>query len=189
MSRGPDLSTGGPATFGMRLLIFSLAVLFLGGIVGYGITRQRLGADYPVSVPNTFYGSTAALLLTGYFLETAWQRLRRGVVVPASVLLRLSVASTLVFLFVQIPALVSLLAEHRSAVAAGNPLLGFVFFLVLLHALHVVGGLVALTVVVARSLRRSLNPDQDGAAVRLSARYWHFLDAVWVVMFGVFLLG
>ncbi len=189
MTRGPDLSAGGPATFGMRLLIFSLSVLFVGGLVGYGITRQRLGPDFVVTVPPVFFGSTAALLITGYFLETAWQRLRRGVVVPASVLLRLSVLSALLFLIVQIPAMAQLLSEHRTAVATGNPLLGFVFFLVLLHALHVLGGLAALTVVVARSVRRSLNPDQDGAAVRLSARYWHFLDAVWVVMFGVFLLG
>ena len=187
MSRTTDLSAGGPATFGMRLLIFSLSVLFLAGLVGYLITRQRLGSEYAVTLPTMLYGSTAAILVTGGFLEMAWQRLRRGSVQPASVLLRLAVVAALVFLVFQVPALTRLLAGHRAAVVEGNPLLGFVFFLVLLHALHVVGGLAAMAVVVARSLGRSLNPDQDGATVRLTARYWHFLDVVWVVLFAVFL--
>ena len=52
-----------------------------------------------------------------------------------------------------------------------------------------VAGIVALAVVAVRSRRRSMVPDEDGAAVRLSTRYWHFLEIVWAAMFLVFLLS
>ncbi|HOX25351.1 MAG TPA: cytochrome c oxidase subunit 3 [Candidatus Krumholzibacteria bacterium] len=189
MTRGGELAAGGPTTFGLRLLLFSLGVLFLAGLLGYVITRQRLGADLAVEIPRLMYLSIAALLATSLCVELAWRRLRRAASGPARRWLRLGALAVVAFLAVQTPALLQLLAGHRAAVSAGNPLLGFVFFLVLLHALHVLGGLAALVVVAGRSWRRPLNPDRDGATVRLSARYWHFLDVVWLVMFGVFLLS
>jgi cytochrome c oxidase subunit 3 len=189
MNKASDLSAGGPATFGMRLLIASLTVLFAASLVGYVVTRLRLGPDFVVKVPDLFYVSTGVLLVTGICLEATWRRLRRGAVGPARTLLLATVVAAVAFLAVQVPALIGLLRAHRTALVDGNPLLGFVFFLVLLHALHVLGGLVALAVVAARSLRRQLIPDQDGPAVRLSTRYWHFLEIVWAVMFLVFLLA
>ena len=49
-------------------------------------------------------------------------------------------------------------------------------------------GLVALAVQVFRSTRHQLIPDQHGAAIRHTARYWHFLDIVWLAMLAAFLL-
>jgi heme/copper-type cytochrome/quinol oxidase subunit 3 len=189
MNKASELAAGGPATFGMRILIFSLSVLFLASLVGYVITRQRLGSGVTVTVPDLLYLSTAVLLVTGTCLEMAWRRLRRGAVRPARTLLLATVLTAVLFLAVQAPALMQLLRGHEAAVAEGNPLLGFIFFLVLLHALHVLGGVVALGAVARRSLRRPLIPDQDGPAVRLSSTYWHFLEIVWAAMFLVFLLS
>ena len=189
MTKASDLSSGGPATFALRILIASLAVLFLAGMVGYVVTRLRLGDEFSVTVPELLYLRTAILLVTGVCLEAAWRRLRRGAVAPARTLLLLTVLGSVAFLAVQIPALRQLLSGHRAAVAEGNPLLGFVFFLILLHALHVLGGVVALVVVLLRTRGRALIPDQDGAAVRLSTNYWHFLEIVWAVMFVIFLLS
>jgi len=189
MNRTHDVAANGPTTFGLRLLLFSLGVLFFAGILGYVITRQRLGADVTVTIPGLLFASTAALLLTSLAIELAWQRLRRGAAAPARRWLWLSALAVVAFLALQTPALLQLLAGHRAAAAAGNPLLGFVFFLVLLHALHVLGGLAALVVLANRTRGRALSPEQDGPALRLGARYWHFLDAVWVLMFAVFLLS
>jgi cytochrome c oxidase subunit 3/cytochrome o ubiquinol oxidase subunit 3 len=63
------------------------------------------------------------------------------------------------------------------------------YTLVGLHGLHVTGGLVILLIVFGLGLRRRLSAAK-GEAVGLVSWYWHFVDAVWVVVFTVvYLLG
>jgi cytochrome c oxidase subunit 3 len=64
-------------------------------------------------------------------------------------------------------------------------LFGTTFYsLVGLHASHVIVGLVMLTTVFALALGGHVKPTHAGRAEVLSL-YWHFVDAVWVVVFTV----
>ena len=65
---------------------------------------------------------------------------------------------------------------------------GLLFMLILLHALHFVGGMVALTIVTVRSLAGRYDHEYHGG-VKLCAVYWRFLDVVWIALFGSFLLA
>jgi heme/copper-type cytochrome/quinol oxidase subunit 3 len=66
---------------------------------------------------------------------------------------------------------------------------GLIFFLILLHALHVLGGMVTLTHVTVKAHRGAYERVGVGHdPIRLTALYWHFLDGVWIVMFGVLYL-
>ena len=58
------------------------------------------------------------------------------------------------------------------------------YSLVGLHAFHVVMGLAALTVVLAFALRGDIRQEHSERTEVLSM-YWHFVDAVWVVVFTV----
>ena len=60
------------------------------------------------------------------------------------------------------------------------------FVLVLLHALHVLGGMVVLIRVVVRG-RNGVYDHEHYQPIRHTAMYWHFLDFVWLVMFFTFL--
>lgn len=66
------------------------------------------------------------------------------------------------------------LQDARVALA-GNPAASFFYLLTALHALHVIGGLVAWGLTV-----------RDGQVwrVALCARYWHFLLVVWLLLFA-----
>ena len=60
---------------------------------------------------------------------------------------------------------------------------GSVFYgLTALHALHVAAGLVVLLVVLARALR-GVYTEHNVVRVRVCAMFWHFVDAVWLLMF------
>ena len=64
-------------------------------------------------------------------------------------------------------------------------LFGTTFYsLVGLHATHVLFGLLMMLVVIAFSLTRHLEP-AHAERVKVLALYWHFVDAVWVVVFTV----
>ena len=65
--------------------------------------------------------------------------------------------------------------QAARVVLVGNPAASFFYVLTTLHGLHVIGGLVGWAV----TLR-----DPRPWRIALCARYWHFLLAVWVVLFG-----
>ena len=64
-------------------------------------------------------------------------------------------------------------------------LFGTTFYsLVGLHASHVIAGLIMLTVVLIFALTGAMKPEHT-EKVEVLALYWHFVDAVWVVVFTV----
>ena len=58
------------------------------------------------------------------------------------------------------------------------------YSLVGLHAFHVTAGLVLLSIVLFFGLAGRVGPEQS-ARVDVLSMYWHFVDAVWVVVFTV----
>jgi cytochrome c oxidase subunit 3 len=60
---------------------------------------------------------------------------------------------------------------------------GSVFYaLTCFHGLHVLVGLIGLATLLPRALRGRFNAHEH-TPVRMWAMFWHFVDAVWVVMF------
>lgn len=68
-------------------------------------------------------------------------------------------------------------------------LFGSTFYtLVGFHALHVSMGVLAMTIVLALALRNRIGPEH-ARAPHLISWYWHFVDAVWLVVFVVVYLS
>ena len=77
----------------------------------------------------------------------------------------------------------------KQLVAAGyrlatNPADAFFYLITAVHGLHVLGGLVALGRTGAK-LRRGAGMAELRLGAELCAMYWHFLLAVWIVLFGL----
>ncbi len=53
------------------------------------------------------------------------------------------------------------------------------------HGLHVVGGLVAFLFVLARSYMSVTHTHEQVVTAHVVSYYWHFVDVVWIVLFGV----
>jgi len=76
-----------------------------------------------------------------------------------------------------------LIYEHGLTISTN--LFGTTYYsLVGLHAFHVTAGLVMLSIVLIFGLAGRVGADQSGRIGVLSL-YWHFVDAVWVVVFTV----
>lgn len=73
---------------------------------------------------------------------------------------------------------------YRANVTVSRNLFGSSFFtLTGFHGLHVILGIIALSVLLGLALKDSPHP--KASAVRTLALYWHFVDWVWVVIFAV----
>src|ERR1700739_1704189 len=81
-----------------------------------------------------------------------------------------------------------LIYEHGLTISTN--LFGTTYYsLVGLHATHVTAGLLMLTTVLLFGLARRVGREQS-ARIDVLSMYWHFVDAVWVVVFTVvYVLG
>lgn len=82
--------------------------------------------------------------------------------------------------------------EYRSLVHEGVKInadgYGSVFYLTSgFHALHVIGGLIAFLIYMARTTMGRFTPAQATSAIVVSY-YWHFVDVVWIGLFATIYL-
>jgi heme/copper-type cytochrome/quinol oxidase subunit 3 len=199
-------------TIGMYLFLVALAVLFASSMAGYVLVRTGVvfGDDAPVpgqpaapaasqvkmpplgflEFPKGLWLSTVLVFAASVTIQKAVTAVRRERQADLRKWLNTTLVLSAAFVVVQAPSMWLLLSRHgQSMGAGGTTLYGLVFFFILLHALHVVGGVVALAVNCVKA-RRGAYDHEHYAGVRFSALYWHFLDGVWMFMFGtMFLFG
>lgn len=179
--RAPARGTGiSPRRLGLRLLLLSLGILFAAALAGYLIIRSRAQVWPPPgspALPGGLWVSTAILAVLSAVLVMAVGRARAGRASETARLLASATALGAAFLVAQAANWLRLDA------AAERTMLVFGFWmLTVLHALHVLGGLVPLAIATARAGRgRYLN---DPEPVELVASYWHFLGITWLAIFA-----
>lgn len=172
------------AVFGMWLFLASLGMLFAASMLGYVIIRTR--SDAGVHLPPGLWLSTVIILTSGVTMHLAQRSIRQERHDAFKPYLLGTLLLAFGFMVIQTPSLWRLLQEHAAMRQQGLYAYGLIFFLVLLHALHVVGGIAGLGRVTLNAFRGRYDHEHH-QGVRLAAMYWHFLDAVWLVMFGVML--
>jgi heme/copper-type cytochrome/quinol oxidase subunit 3 len=191
----PDHAAEPPQTttmrrFGLRLFMISLAVFFAGGMFVYVVTsmaRPPSVDESPTSLPAIAWLSTLLLLFAGMAIEVAVQGGRWGIIDSRRALLMASGLS-IGFVATQIVAVFELLGHHRAALRTNSiGLYGLTLVLMLIHAAHIVGGLIPLNILARRAWNHRLTW-KDQHNLRGCATYWHFLELVWLSMFVAFLL-
>ena len=174
----------------MWLFLAALAVLFGTTMLLYIIVRTYFPNRPPfgqLHFPPELWVSTALVLAASLTIHLAVKNVRRERL--AAFRLWMVVTSVLAVLFcaVQTPAMISLFHQHQVARATGLTLYGVVLFLILIHALHVVGGIIYLGIVTCKAFRNRYD-HESYVGPRHAAMYWHFLDVVWLFMFATLLI-
>ena len=176
---------------GMWLFLAALAMLFGATMVGYFLVRLRHPDVQGLHLPRTLWISTALMLAGSVTIHFALAAVRRERQQELRRHLAMTCLFAALFVIVQTPAMITLLDQHRAMSASEQRvhLYGLIFVLVLIHALHVVGGLVGLALTTGNAFRGRYDHEHHGG-VKHAAMYWHFLDVVWIIMYlGIFLAG
>jgi cytochrome c oxidase subunit 3 len=178
------------STIGMYLFLAALFMLFAAGLFGYVIIRLSIFHKHPdiaLHIPKTLWISTVIVVVASVTIQLAVHELRREHQVEFRRWLLATMALAIGFVIVQTPSMVALMKSQHQLAEKHLALYGLVFVLILLHALHVVGGIVSLGWT-SRQASRNAYDHENYHPVGRVALYWHFLDAVWLVMFFTFLL-
>src|SRR5271155_2413721 len=160
--------------------IFVVAYLFYLGKSLTGPTPREV-----LEVPIFFTICLLSSSLTIHFASKSLERGKRGAFLG---LWLLTVILGGLFLFGTAQEWHRLIYEHGLTISTN--LFGTTYYsLVGLHAFHVTAGLIMLCIVAILGLTGRMGVSQSGRIAVLSM-YWHFVDAVWVVVFTVvYVLG
>jgi len=175
--------------FGMWLFLIVLAVVFAATILAYLIVRIDNGdAFVPPDAPRPpglLLASTLALVLSSFTMQRALRAGRAGDPRQGGLML-VTLLLALAFLAAQGLAWREL---YRLNLAISDNLYAWTFYVLTgLHAAHVLGGLPPMIVTTVRASRAAYGPD-DHRGITYCAMYWHFLDAVWIVLYATLLIG
>jgi cytochrome c oxidase subunit 3 len=164
----------------------TIGILFTATLVAYVVTRATVQIWRPESSPGLPAGllaSTAVLFGVSSAMHHAYMSIRANRQESLKRALWLGLAFALAFLIGQGFNWSSMIAAQS---ALPRPtLFAFTFYLLTgLHALHVLGGFVPLSIVIFRASQREYSSSRmDG--VKFCVWYWHYLGAIWLVLLSV----
>jgi heme/copper-type cytochrome/quinol oxidase subunit 3 len=174
------------------LFLASLSMFFVATLATYFIIRtqafQPVQRSYePLRLPITFWISSVILVAVSVLLQRASWLVHRERQQAFRRALMWAWTMAIAFVVVQTLGMRELLAQHFTQTDGSTKVYGMSFTLALIHALHVLGGMVFLIYIIIQSLREKYDHERHWA-VDHCAGYWHFLDVVWFTMMVVFVL-
>jgi cytochrome c oxidase subunit I len=165
------------------VMLLAGVIMFFAALVSAEIVRRGFSSDWrPLEFPSRILWLSTAILVASSFIlarsRTRWlagdeSGFRHG----------LGVTAILGVFFLAGLGLVWRALAARGIGVATNPSSSFFYVFTGAHALHVVGGVVALAAIALRSPRRISRTTAAGAV----STYWHAINSLWILLF-LFLL-
>jgi cytochrome c oxidase subunit 3 len=170
---------------GITVGIIAILMFFMALASAY-LVRRGSGADWvPVHIPTRLWINTAVLLLSSATLELARHRLAKNDPAGFRNLWLFTTVLGIVFLVGQIAVWRQL--NSQGIYLASNPASSFFYIFTGAHALHLIGGVIALIYVAHRNF--DLAKVTRSVAAEVTSYYWHFLDALWLFLLALLYLG
>ena len=187
MTAGPEHRMGiHPLKFALYLGIVSIIMAFAAFSSAY-IVRQAAGNWLEFTLPKMFYVSTAVIVLSSVCLKLCSRAFDRGNVIVYRLLMGITFVLGVTFLFTQYYGWMEM--YHSGIDLKGNPSGSFVYIMSMVHALHVVGGIVVLGVALYHAfVLPFVHSPERRVRLDLTGIYWHFVDILWVYLLLFFIL-
>jgi cytochrome c oxidase subunit 3 len=169
---------------GMLYGIGSIVSLF--ATMAAMLTIRWVGSRWwrPIQLPEILYANTVVLLLSSFALQLA--RIYADDARRFARYVGATLGLGLAFVAGQVIAWRQLLSQ--GVYVASNPGSALFYTMTAAHAVHLLGGIVALVWLVARA-RRLRTSGKLGLAAEVVGIYWHFMDGLWVFLMGLLFLG
>lgn len=172
------------AKVGLRLFMAVVTVVFSLMIIVYS-DRMMFHDWDTLADPWLLWVNTAMLILSSVALQWALVSARQGQTARMKTGLLVGGAYALAFIGGQI--LVWQSIANSEFMAMKNPAIGFFYLLTSAHVVHILGGVVALGRTLIKMWSGKTTEARLLLSVELCAFYWHYLLAVWLVLFGLLL--
>lgn len=202
LSQPPSFQRVSTRKFLLWLGIVSIVMLFAGLTSAY-MVRQGEGKWVKFDLPNLFLVSTVLIVLSSASIQWAISSVKKNNLSGMNLALTLTAVFGLGFVLFQylswkqlidggiyFSGQVKNISMNYEYIRAGtenpadvqNVAGSFLYALTGLHVVHLLGGLIALSVVLWRAFMKKYSADNyEGLSV--CATYWHFLDGLWIYLY------
>lgn len=175
-SKGP---TSG--MIGIIATLISITALFATLVIAFMIRAQTRAYWKPIALPNILWLSTGMILASSFTLHLAQRAMGRAKQLPYARWVALTFVLGLGFLVSQAAALRML--ANQGIFMRANPHSSLLYIVTGAHALHLLGGLIALFCLMWRVAFARANWREQHNALDVTTVYWHFLDVLWLSLF------
>ena len=172
-----------PHKFAMWVGIGSIIMMFAGLTSAYIVKRDQPGWT-SFDMPKSFWYSTVSILISSLTMQISLKAFKQRQMQQYRVFISGTVFLGILFIVLQ---WISFHQLWNSGITLKGSGAGqFLYVIAGLHALHVLGGIIALLVTFFKayaSKRRSYN----SVPLEVVTTYWHFVDILWIYLFIFFL--
>lgn len=163
--------------------IISLTMSFAGLTSAYVVSKERPDWISSFEIPPAFYISLVLILISSVTIHLAKRAVQKGrhsqgmILMISTFLLGIGFVS---FQFVGFAEIIQ--SGYNFTGPTSSITTSFIYLVVLLHVAHVIGGLIALLVVIYNHYKQKYRNGKT-LGIELAATFWHFVDAVWIYLF------
>jgi cytochrome c oxidase subunit 3 len=178
------VAPGSRFRIGAWVVIAGIIMLFTALTSAY-IVRSASSNDWrQIAVPKVLWLSTAVILISSLTMEVARRSLKRQSDRGYGRWLIITMTLGLTFLGTQLFAWRQL--ARQGVYMASNPYNSFFYLFTAAHGLHLLGGILALGYLLVRTTHKRSTVEGElrrAGAADAATIYWHFMDALWLVLF------
>jgi cytochrome c oxidase subunit III len=171
-----------PHKFALWVGIASIIMMFAGLTSAY-LVKSGQASWQEVRTPSLFWVSTAVLIASSVCIQAAFRAIKQRAMRQYRSLLLATVVLGAAFVVLQWFGFQWLWQHGVKFEGSGEG--QFLYIIFGLHALHVLGGMVALTVMLCKQYfgkTKSYNP----VPASVITTYWHFVDVLWIYLLVFF---
>jgi cytochrome c oxidase subunit III len=172
-----------PHKFTLWVALGSIIMMFAGLTSAYIVKRDQPGWT-TFRIPRAFWYSTATILISSLTIQLAQKAFKDREMLRYRQFLSVTTVLGIVFVALQWVGFTQIWETGITFKGSGGG--QFLYVIAGLHAAHVLGGIVALAIMMFKAFAskvRSYSP----VPVELMTTYWHFVDVLWIYLFIFFI--
>lgn len=171
-----------PHKFTLWVALGSILMMFAGLTSAY-IVRRNQANWLEFSLPPVFWYSTIVILVSSLTIHLSYKAFKAREMARYRLLITLTAGLGILFAVLQSLGFVYLYNKGVNLFGIGsNPSASFLGIIVGIHALHVLGGVIALIVIVIKAYS-AITKSYNTTTIELVSTYWHFVDVLWIYLF------
>jgi cytochrome c oxidase subunit 3 len=161
----------------------SMTMMFAGLTSAYVVSQSRADWLKDFQLPSAFYFSTIAILGCSLTFHLAKKAIQKDNQSATTSFLLATLALGISFVVLQFVGFGQIVASgYYFTGSASSITTTFLYIVVLVHLIHLAGGMISLLIIIYNHFKQKYNATQT-LGIELGAMYWHFLDFLWVYLF------
>jgi len=161
----------------------SMTMMFAGLTSAYVVSQSRADWLKNFELPSAFFASTIAILGCSVTFHFAKKAIQKDEISKTTTFLLATLALGIAFVVLQFVGFGQIVANgYYFTGSASTITTTFLYLVVVVHLLHLAGGMISLLVIIYNHFKQKYNSTQT-LGIELGAMYWHFLDFLWLYLF------